>query len=548
MVSAHLINLPFSAMWNFLGTQYFFNSKFESITKFRQAHFDSEANFLDSEFQAGGDFSECRFEDYANFSSTQFDGRAFFQSAKFQDKFIINEASFKQEAVFDFVTFDGVVLAKRANFTDKLRCTDGFHDDVSFEGSDFRGLAKFGDFEGVAVFRNCTFNIVVFYGEFQDDADFIQTDFDDEARFRGEFCEGVSFRKANFNTGPDFEDIDISNGIFVDANLQEANISDTSAKYANFRSARLENADMDGTNFSQANFEQAKLSGASLFDANLSGALLYSAHVRDVSVSTNTTFDKNGRYRCIYDPKSKYEYNFDDNQEVYAFATIEKDKNAEEVFDYAEEVLDSLDLDTPSSQDEDSFSTQNDDSISSDTEYENTSSREEGEVSDIRKGINTYYILEQLTRNNALLDEQAKFFVRRQDMRRTQLREDGRQVEYWFAEAQNAVFRHGESFSRVVAWSVGTIIAFAFLYPIGGWLKKESPTGELQQIYTYDAIVDSPILLLESFNHSALLFLTGTGPLKPVGFIGEVLTTSETLIAPILLLLLVFVLGRRAAR
>jgi hypothetical protein len=63
-----------------------------------------------------------------------------------------------------------------------------------------------------------------------------------------------------------------------------------------------------------------------------------------------------------------------------------------------------------------------------------------------------------------------------------------------------------------------------------------------------DAIVESPLLLWESFNHSARLFLTGTGPLKPVGIVGEVLMFGESLIAPILLALIIFVLGRRAAR
>ena len=67
-------------------------------------------------------------------------------------------------------------------------------------------------------------------------------------------------------------------------------------------------------------------------------------------------------------------------------------------------------------------------------------------------------------------------------------------------------------------------------------------------VYTYDEILNSPVRLFESIYHSALLFLTGNGPLKPVGNIGKALTTVEALIAPILLALIVFVLGRRAAR
>jgi large-conductance mechanosensitive channel len=145
-------------------------------------------------------------------------------------------------------------------------------------------------------------------------------------------------------------------------------------------------------------------------------------------------------------------------------------------------------------------------------------------------------------------DAQSKFFTRRQDMRRIQLRQDGQRLNYWFATAQNAVFRHGESFSRVVGWSLVTMILFSFVYPLGGWIKKEGSTGEVVQVYTYDAIIESPVLLWESFNHSAQLFLTGGGPLKPTGTVAEMLMFVESLIAPILLALIVFVLGRRAAR
>ena len=130
-------------------------------------------------------------------------------------------------------------------------------------------------------------------------------------------------------------------------------------------------------------------------------------------------------------------------------------------------------------------------------------------------------------------------------MRRAQLREEEQspKINYWFAEAQNAIFRHGESFSRVVGWSAGTIVAFALLYPIGGWLQSES-TGAI----TYSNIADSPLLLWKSLHHSALLFLTGGGPLTPTGTVGELLVTIEAITAPVLLALVVFVLGRRAAR
>jgi hypothetical protein len=175
------------------------------------------------------------------------------------------------------------------------------------------------------------------------------------------------------------------------------------------------------------------------------------------------------------------------------------------------------------------------------SEYEYTPDDEN--VGRLTKSMGAYHVLEQLTRANTLPDEQSKFFARRQDMRRAQLRSEGRRVSYWFAEAQNAIFRHGESFSRVIGWSLGTIVAFAFIYPLGGWLQSDS-TGTI----TYGTVTDIPGALWQSFHHSSLLFLTGGGPLSPTGFIGELLITIEAMMAPILLALLIFVLGRRAAR
>jgi hypothetical protein len=248
----------------------------------------------------------------------------------------------------------------------------------------------------------------------------------------------------------------------------------------NFEEAHLENADFERVNLSEANMERAKLLNADLFGTDLSGAQLYGARIGGAAINTETVFDKkHDEYRCIYDPNSEYEYESDDEEQV----------------------------------------------------------------GQLRKAMGNYHVLEQLTRANTLPDKQSKFFARRQDMRRAQFREDGRRLQYWFAEAQNVVFRHGESFSRVVGWSVGSIILFALAFPLGGWFQSDS-TGTI----TYSAIAESPSLLWKVFYHSALLFLTGDGPLNTTGIIGEVITATEALIAPILLALLIFVLGRRAAR
>jgi uncharacterized protein YjbI with pentapeptide repeats len=325
---------------------------------------------------------------------------------------------------------------------------------------------------------------------FGDEAQFQSTEFKQLADFSSATFKGDgSFQMSEFQAdvefveaecdGMSFSGIDLSRANFEGASLTGADLSRSEGRHINFQGAHLESADFEGADLSNANLERAKLSNADLFGADLSGAHLYGTRVGDAAINTETVFDKHDEYRCVYDPNSEYEY----------------DPDGEE------------------------------------------------KVGKLRKAMGAYHVLEQLTRANTLPDEQAKFFVRRQDMRRTQLRQDGRQIDYWSAEAQNAVFRHGESFSRVVAWSVGTIVAFTLVFPLGGWLQSES-TGTI----TYDTIAESPLLLWKTFHHSTLLFLTGDGPLDTIGIVGEILTTIEALIAPILLALLVFVLGRRAAR
>jgi hypothetical protein len=301
--------------------------------------------------------------------------------------------------------------------------------------------------------------------------------------FSGANLSSTDFSRANLD-GSDFsnsnpEDVDFSETSIREGKFTQTELPNTDFSHADVSESDFRDADLVDASFFCANLERAKLTGADLFGADLSGAQFYASRIGDVAINTETVLDQHGGHRCAYDPNSEYGYDSD-----------EKEKTGQ-----------------------------------------------------LQKAMGAYHVLEQLTRANTLPDEQAKFFARRQDMRRAQLREDGQRLEYWFAEAQNAVFRHGESFSRVVAWAVGTIVAFALLYPIGGWLQSES-TGAI----TYSNIADSPLLLWKSLHHSALLFLTGSGPLTPTGTVGELLVTIEAITAPVLLALLVFVLGRRAAR
>lgn len=288
-------------------------------------------------------------------------------------------------------------------------------------------------------------------------------------------------------TEANLTDADLTEADLRDANLIHADLQDSNLIKSDLKEATLTDADLENASLSGANIERTKLLDVDLFNANLNGAKLHGARLGGAAINTETTLVDDDGY-CIYDHRSSHKY---------------------------ESVSD-----------------------------------EESEIRQTRKAMGAYQVLEQLAGNNAFPDKQATCFIHRQDMRREQLRiqESFPRLKFRFSQLQNIVFRYGESFSRVVSWSIATIVFFTFLFPLGGWLKKETPTGEVVQIYTYDEIIDSPVLLWESFNHSALLFLSGSGPLKPSGTVGEVLTTTEALVAPILLALIVFVLGRRAAR
>jgi uncharacterized protein YjbI with pentapeptide repeats len=445
----------------FQGEPDFMWAEFEDNSDFR-AIFEEGASFSLVNFGGGVDFGDAEFNDDVNFSSSQFDGRADFEHAEFV------------AANFEQVEFGGRVKGGYATFSDDVSLYQAvFRREATFELSEFEGELKCFETEFItdASFRRAKFRGTVkfHHAEFGGDANFHNTVFSGKVTFSQAECkEGIDLRESKI-TGANFEGAMLNNSTFANAEAENVKL----------RESHVESSDLSGADLTGANLERATLSNTDLFGSDLSGCKLFGARIGDAAIDTETTFDKQGDDRCVYDPRSTYDYDHDEEQKIGRF----------------------------------------------------------------QKAMGTYHVLEQLTRANTLPDEQAKFFARRQDMRRAQLREDGRQLEYWFAEAQNAIFRHGESFSRVVGWSVGTIVVFAFIFPFGGWLQSDS-TGTL----TYEAIAESPELMWQAFYHSLLLFLTGGGPLSPTGFAGEVLTAIESLIAPILLALLIFVLGRRAAR
>jgi hypothetical protein len=102
---------------------------------------------------------------------------------------------------------------------------------------------------------------------------------------------------------------------------------------------------------------------------------------------------------------------------------------------------------------------------------------------------------------------------------------------------------YGESPWRILAWSGATVVAFALLYPLG--LMEDAAGTTL----TWQAIGSDWSLAVQSLYYSMLTFTAlGFGDFRPANPAGQIATVVETSIGAVLLALLVFVLGRRAAR
>jgi len=106
-----------------------------------------------------------------------------------------------------------------------------------------------------------------------------------------------------------------------------------------------------------------------------------------------------------------------------------------------------------------------------------------------------------------------------------------------------ATLLYGESPWRVIVWSLGIILSFALLYPLGGWMKPSDGNP-----ITYAQIASNPVEILNSIYYSTLTYTAlGFGDFQPVG-LGRLLTTLETGLGAVMLALILFILGRRAAR
>lgn len=93
------------------------------------------------------------------------------------------------------------------------------------------------------------------------------------------------------------------------------------------------------------------------------------------------------------------------------------------------------------------------------------------------------------------------------------------------------------------------VIVFATLYLFRGFVRPVAPDGSAGAALSISQLPGDPSVLWESLYYSTLTFTAlGFGDFRPIDAFGQMFTVIETSFGALLLALLVFVLGRRAAR
>ena len=270
---------------------------------------------------------------------------------------------------------------------------------------------------------------------------------------------------------------------------------------ADFRMADLTDADFTQAKLCNVNFESALLSRATLFRADLRGAKLNGAVLGDVRIDEETQF-------------LGYPTNDTDTSPHTLSAILSKS------------------------------------CCVYDPNYE-----EKATETNVDKAKSVYRALEELGNKAARPRLQSQSFVRRQDLQKDDYKQDTKKADSWQerliagarycrAKIARATLLYGESPWRIIGGSIGFILLAALLYPLDEWLR---PAGG--EPITYSRILGGELsLFLESLYFSTLTFTTlGMGDYQPMGS-GQILATLNTAVGAVLIALLVFVLGRRAAR
>jgi len=474
--------------------------KFNSICGFMNATINGDISFNQAVFERGADFDSIVVdnEGKTNFFGSEFKGEedVDFSDTEFKSDVTFSNTRFNQGGKTNFIKshfqgpseFNSVDFCQNSDvdFTGAI-----FDERAEFSQSEFREDSKFigAVFRGLTEFEECSFrNVVGFF-----DASFLK----DVSFLNSEFQKGVFFDKCDFNGVAYFQNLDLRNADFPRADISDADFSNATTCGADFESALLSRATLFGSDL-----RGAQLDGAVLGDVRIDEDTKFLGHPTDDTDEESTIWDtlselvvRSGNY-CVYDPRYKDE-------------------------DYNE-----VDVDSAKS---------------------------------------VYRALEELAGRAARPQLQSTCFVNRQGLQQRQywnsIGNSDNPLEWlinsgkWSrAKLAQKALLYGESPWRVIAWSLGIILSFALLFPLGGWMKEDSEPLSYSQIAV--SFFSEPLswlsgflnILADSIYYSTLTYTAlGFGDFQPRGF-GRFLTTVETGLGAVMLALLVFILGRRAAR
>jgi hypothetical protein len=339
-----------------------------------------------------------------------------------------------------------------------------------------------------------------------------------------ELLDGAKLRDVNFPAGADFagvsvRDADLSEVTLQDADLSGADLSDTTLVDSDLRGADLSEAVCWEVELNDGHLAGANLQGVDLHEADCSDAVFRNANLAEANLE-GAFFDRTDLFDATLTGTRSY-------GAVFSEARANEGTELDELCVYDPHSDQSLDENDPT------------DNPAADT-------NETEDVSQLSKAEGTYQELESLCAENALLEPQSRYFIRRQDIHTTEHRREGNWSRWIRARISRAVVLYGESPFRVLGMAGLVIVGSALLYPLG--LLRSSQTGEL---VTYPPLTEPLALvttLAESLYFSTLTFTTMTfGLFEPVGP-GKFLTMVETGAGIVLMALLVFVFGRRATR
>ena len=415
-----------------------------------------------------------------------------------------------KNSTFNLVEFGGETSFKNAEFGQQASFFGAeFGGETHFDWAEFGGYAIFSqsDFSRETRFLGAEFDQEAYFfrAEFSQEASFNSAEFDRRVSFNSaEFDRRVSFNSAEFDREASFNSVEFETTVkFSNATFEEGPdfSSFESLVEAKFDGADLTDATFTGVTLHHADFEKTLLSRATIFGADLRGAALNGAVLGDVRIDEETQF-------------LGYSDN-DSDSSPHTFSAIRSKPCC--VYD---------------------------------PKYEENNSK-----TDVDKAKSVYRALEELASRAARPRLQSQCFVRRQDLQKDGYKRDSKKANSWQerliasarysrAEVARTTLLYGESPWRIVGGSIGFIIFAALVYPLGEWLRPVE--GEP---ITYSQILGGqPELLLESLYFSTLTFTTlGMGDYQPMSW-GQVIVTLNTALGAVLIALLVFVLGRRAAR